>query len=124
MGRLRQMRRQTGDLLAGLGSDADQVAASLQAAGVLGTPRSNRSCPVALYVNSLMGSDPCIRSVAVGPCSLLITIVSRHDQRPGGHLLVQLPKSVRRFVAAFDDLGYPDMIRPPLDPHPPVPVVR
>jgi hypothetical protein len=108
---LRQLKRHAGGLLAGLGDSADDVAESLQEAGVLGIPANNRSCAVALYLSAVMGSDPHVRSVAVGQCSLVINLVRPGDLRPAGRLQVQLPKAVRRFVAAFDAHQYPTVVR-------------
>lgn len=113
MGDHRELKRQAGDLLAELGRDPDEVAAALEAAGVRGDPRSNQSCAVALYLNAAMGADPRIRSVAVGPCTVLLDMAAPPDRRPAGKLQVQLPKAVRRFVAAFDARQYPEVTRPP-----------
>jgi hypothetical protein len=109
----RQLKQQAGALLAELGRDPDEVAATLEAAGVRGDPRSNLSCAVALYLNASMGSDPRIRSVAVGPCTVLLDMAAPPGRRPAGKLQVQLPKAVRRFVAAFDARQYPEVTRPP-----------
>lgn len=111
MSHLRQLKRQSSALLTGLGSTPDEVAASLQEAGVQGVPKNNRSSAVALYVNVMMGTDARIRSVAVGHCSLLINLVKPADLRPAGRLLVQLPKPVRQFIAAFDTCHYPEVTR-------------
>jgi hypothetical protein len=112
MSELRQLKRQTRDLLTGLGTGPDEVAATLEAAGVHGVPRDNRSCAVALYMSALMGSDPRVRSVKVGHCSLFLDTAAPPEFRPSGRLLVQLPKPVRQFVAAFDSRAYPTVIRP------------
>ncbi len=111
MGDLRQIRRRTHALLEGLGGDPDEVAESLHAAGVQGVPRSNSSCAIAVYTAAVLKTDPRIRSVAVGPCSLVLTLVAPDDARPAGRLAVQLPKAVRRFVTGFDDQQYPEVIR-------------
>jgi hypothetical protein len=111
MSHLRALKRETTDLLTELGRTPDEVAASFEAAGVAGLPRSNRSCAVALYLSAVLGAHPRVRSVAVGHCSVAITLVSVPDQRPAGRLLVQLPKPVRQFVAAFDAEQYPDLTR-------------
>ena len=112
MSEYRQLKRQVGDLLVGLGTTADEVASTLDAAGVRGTPRSNRSCPIALYLSAVMCADPRVRSVTVGHCSMVIALVAP-DLRPAGRLLVQLPKPVRHFVSAFDALRYPENVRAP-----------
>ncbi|MBV8464079.1 MAG: hypothetical protein JO368_12340 [Acidimicrobiales bacterium] len=111
MSELRQLKRETGDLLTGLGATPEQVARSLAAAGVEGLPRSNRSCAIARYLTAVMGGEPSVRAVAVGPCSLMIHMVRPRDGKPAGRLLVQLPKPVRQFVAAFDAGDYPELER-------------
>lgn len=112
MSHLRQLKKHSTELLTHLGDSPEEVAASLEQAGVHGVPGSNRSCAVALYVGALMGAHPRVRSVAVGQCSLLVNLVTP-DLRPGGRLLVQLPKPVRQFVAEFDAGHYPGLNRPP-----------
>ncbi len=111
MGELRDIKKRVGELLDGLGSDPDEVASSLEAAGVHGVPRSNSSCAIALYTAAVMQADPRIRSVAVGPCTLILTLVRPEDGRSGGKLVVQLPKSVRGFVDGFDAGRYPQVLR-------------
>ncbi len=113
MGDHRQLKHQAGALLAELGRDPDEVAATLEVAGVRGDPRSNQSCAVALYLNASLGSDPRIRSVAVGPCTVLLEMAAPPGRPSAGRLQVQLPKAVRRFVAAFDARQYPEVTRPP-----------
>jgi hypothetical protein len=111
MSDLRQIRKRAGALLDGLGRSPDEVAASLREVGVQGVPRSNSSCAIALYADTLLRADPRIRSVAVGPCTLVLTLNREDGARPGGKLVVQLPKAVRRFVAGFDAQAYPDVVR-------------
>ncbi len=111
MGELRDIKRRVGDLLDGLGNDPDEVASSLEAAGVHGVPRSNSSCAIALYTAAVMQVDPRIRSVAVGPCTLILTLVRPGDGRSGGRLVVQLPKPVRGFVDGFDAGRYLRVLR-------------
>ncbi len=112
MSHLRQLKKRSTELLADLGDSPREVAASLERAAVLGVPGSNRSCPIALYVGALMGTHPRVRSVAVGQCSLMVNLVTP-DQRPGGRLVVQLPKPVRQFVAEFDAGHFPRLNRLP-----------
>jgi len=111
MGELRDIRRRVGALLEELGRDPDEVASTLEAAGVQGVPRSNTSCAVAVYASAVMKADPRIRSVAVGPCTLVLTLVKPEDGRPAGRLVVQLPKPVRGFVDRFDAARYPEVLR-------------
>ncbi|MGD0311369.1 MAG: hypothetical protein ABSC90_02810 [Acidimicrobiales bacterium] len=109
----RRLKQQTNQLLAGLGSSPDEVAVTLESAGVQGVPKSNQACAIALYLRALMEADSGVRSVAIGPCSLVMEIITPPDGRPAGRLVVQLPKPVRRFVAAFDAQQYPMLTRPP-----------
>ncbi|HEV3280728.1 MAG TPA: hypothetical protein VG032_03900 [Acidimicrobiales bacterium] len=111
MSRLRQLKKHTRALLSDLGDSPDLVAASLQAAGVKGIPKDNRSCAVALYLSAQMGTEAEVRAITVGHCSMLITLVNPHDSRPAGRLLIQLSKPMRRFVAAFDAMQYPMITR-------------
>jgi hypothetical protein len=111
MGELRDIKKRVGDLLDELGHDPDEVAASLEAAGVHGVPKSNSSCAIALYTAAVMEADPRIRSVAVGPCTLILSLVRPEDGRSGGRLVVQLPKPVRGFVDGFDAGRYPRVLR-------------
>jgi len=114
MGELRDIKRRVGELLDGLGHDPDEVAGSLEAAGVHGVARSNSSCAIAVYTAAVMRADPRITSVAVGPCTLLLTL-THPSGRPGGRLVVQLPKPVRGFVDGFDAGRYPTVLRLPAD---------
>jgi hypothetical protein len=118
MSHLRQIKRTTRGLLAELGDTPDEVASTLRSTGVQGIPRDNRSCAVALYLSALVGTHPCIRSVTVGHCSLMLTLVAPADARPAGRLWVQLPKPVRGFVAAFDTRQYPEVTRNTTAPSP------
>ena len=111
MGELRGIKQRVGTLLEDLGHDPDEVASTLEAAGVQGVPRSNTSCAVAVYASAVMQADPRIASVAVGPCTLVLTLVKPDDGRPAGKLVVQLPKPVRGFVDGFDAVRYPRVLR-------------
>jgi hypothetical protein len=111
MGDLRQIKKRAGALLDGLGRNPDEVADSLRQVGVQGVPRSNSSCAIAVFTAALLRADPRIRSVAVGPCTLVLTLAAPDGSRPGGRLTVQLPKAVRGFVAGFDAQRYPEVVR-------------
>lgn len=110
MGELRDIKRRVEALLENLGHDPDEVASALEVAGVQGVARSNSSCAIALYASAVMKTDPRIKAVAVGPCTLVLTLLN-DDGRPGGKLTVQLPKSVRGFVDRFDTAHYPRVLR-------------
>jgi hypothetical protein len=122
MSHLRRLKKETSSLLSELGDNPIEVAASLEAAAVRGVPKDNRSCAVAIYLSSLMGAEPSIRSITVGHCSLVMNLVGP-DHRPAGRLLVQLPKPIRQFVAAFDQMKFPTVVRgSAVEPDVPVPV--
>lgn len=110
MGELRDIKRRAAALLESLGHDPDEVASALEVAGVQGVPRSNSACAIALYTSAVMKTDPRIKAVAVGPCTLILTLL-KQDGRPGGKLTVQLPKPVRGFVDRFDAAHYPRVLR-------------
>jgi hypothetical protein len=110
MGELRDIKRRVGELLDSLGHDPDEVAGTLEAAGVHGIQKSNTSCAIAVYTAAVMRADPRITSVAVGPCTLLLTL-THPSGRPGGKLVVQLPRPVRGFVDGFDAGRYPTVLR-------------
>jgi hypothetical protein len=84
MGDLREIKKRAGALLDGLGRDPDEVADSLRQVGVQGVPRSNSSCAIAVFTRVLLQADPRIRSVAVGPCTLVLTLAAADGSRPGG----------------------------------------
>ena len=111
MGDLRQIKKRAGDLLADLGRDPDEVAAVASGRRGAGRPPLQLSCAIALYTAAVLRTDPRIRSVAVGPCTLVLTLDRPDDSRPGGRLTVQLPKAVRGFVAGFDAHAYPEVLR-------------
>ena len=110
MGELRDIKKRVEAHLQSLGRDPDQVASALEVAGVQGVPRSNSACAIALYTSAVMKTDPRIKAVAVGPCTLILTLL-KDDGRPGGKLTVQLPKPVRGFVDRFDTAQYPRVLR-------------
>ena len=110
MGELRDIKRRATALLESLGHDPDEVATALEVAGVKGVPRSNSACAVALYASAVMKTDPRIKAVAIGPCTMILTLL-KGDGRPGGRLIVQLPRPVRGFVDRFDTAHYPSVLR-------------
>jgi hypothetical protein len=113
------LRNQIAGLLDELGDDARQVAASLAAAGVQGTPRDAQDCAIARYVGAVVVADPRVRSVTVYNAGLAIRSIRRW-RRP---IDVPLPGPVRGFIVAFDAERFPALMRPnaspPLGPVPP-----
>src|SRR5665213_1692349 len=65
VGAKQRVKKQTRDLLFGLGSCRSQVAASLVSFGVRGTPKDSLGDAVAVYLGAVVGSDGRVRSIAV-----------------------------------------------------------
>ena len=115
MGRRRQLREQTAELLAGLGTSRAAVAASLCDAGVWGTRNNPSCCAVASYLGAVLGADPRVRSLTTGQSQVKIIINGPIRFLPSSVVRVPLPPSVRQFVVAFDRGVYPMLVRDPVD---------
>ncbi len=103
----RAIRDDSRRLLAGLGGDAGQVAASLESEGVQGQPRNTQGCAIAVYLAAVVGADHRVRAIGVDGRHLRIRLESRW--RPA--VVVRLPAPVRDFVADFDGKRFPSLIR-------------
>ncbi len=93
-------------LLVELGSDAAEVALSLEAVGVRGEPHSKLNCAIAEYLSVIVGSERVVREVRV--TGRTVVIGKYHGVR---RVRVRLPRPVREFVAAFDAGAYPNLVR-------------
>lgn len=101
------LRRRTGQALAGLGSSASEVADRLRGYGVTGTPASLEGCALALFLQGLIGSEPRVSSILVMHSSVLIY----PDRAMSWPIVVGLPRALRRFIEAFDRGLYTDLVR-------------
>jgi hypothetical protein len=97
------LREQTRQLLDALGDDANQVANSLAAQGVHGTPHHPQRCPIARYMGAVVGGDNRVDAIAVHHTVLFV--------RPAKSWLppvrVTLSRAVRDFVTGFDEGRFP-----------------
>ena len=103
----KELRADTSRLLQALGDHADQVAASLEAQGVTGAPRSPQGCAVAVYVSAVVGADRRVNAVAVHNTGVLI----RRSSRWRPPVAVPLPAAVKEFIIRFDRGGFPALAR-------------
>lgn len=97
--------------LAGLGTDADDVAATLRAAKITGEQYSPTGCPVARYLTERTHERwPSARvTVSISESTATVGI----DLPDTGYQYVQArpPEAVREFIVAFDSHGaYTDLI--------------
>lgn len=106
-GQRETIRKHTAQLLESLGTTQSQVAGSLLANDVHGTPSDPQGCAVAVYLKAVIGADPEVRSVHVSRSDAIIDTARWWRPR----IVVRLPDSVRRFVAAFDERRYPELVR-------------
>jgi hypothetical protein len=101
------LKKQIAGLLDDLGSDTHEVAGSLQAAGVHGTPRDAQGCAIAVFVGAVVAADARVHNVAVYNACLAIRGPGRW-RRP---IDVHLPAPVRAFIVAFDAERFPALMR-------------
>ena len=99
-------------LLADLGPTDADVAATLTAAGVKGTPGSDRGGALARYLNAVVTFDTYITGVLVGDREVTVRCTRwwRRD------VVVPSPSCVRRFMFRFDNCDYMDLLAFPVDP--------
>jgi hypothetical protein len=102
----RTLKAQTRVFLTALGGTSSEVASSLVAAGVSGTPRSAEQCAVAAYLGAIIGSEDGVSSVVVGTHRVFLRL--DRGWRP---LSLALPGPVREMIRAFDSELYPVLIR-------------
>jgi hypothetical protein len=92
------LRADTSLLLAGLGDSPEAVAATLRNGGVRGQRRRSNDCPVARYLNAVMGADERVGTLQVG----LVWVLIRRGRWWSPALTIPTPRPVRQFILAFD----------------------
>ncbi len=107
----RQLKKQTRELLGGLGSCRAEVAGTLRGVGVRAVPKDPRDCAVAIYLGAVLGADTRIKSLAVQSGDVKVLVEEPKWFHLPNVVRVQLPKAVRQFIEAFDQAVYPDLIR-------------
>ncbi|HVM63969.1 MAG TPA: hypothetical protein VMU14_03850, partial [Acidimicrobiales bacterium] len=75
-----------------------------------GTPGNVSDCAIAVYLSSIVGADPLVKTVLVGSERVFVKLEGRWL-----FVGVSLPKPLRRFVAEFDREAYPALVRPPAE---------
>ncbi|MGA7419621.1 MAG: hypothetical protein WB765_15055 [Acidimicrobiales bacterium] len=106
----RLLKRQIREVLTGLGSCENDVAAALGGTGVRAEPRDPRDCAIAVYLRAVVGVDHRISSVAVQRSDVKVLTEPARFGLPN-IVTVRLPEPVRRFIEAFDKAAYPKLIR-------------
>lgn len=97
---------QAATALRSLGETAEDVATILQFGGWLGFRSNSSSCPVAMYLSTVV---PNAISAAVGSDQATIHVVD------GADVEVDLTPAVAGFVLAFDIGAYPELIAQDVD---------
>lgn len=97
------------DLLGQLGSTPGEVARCLAATGVRGVPADVQQCPIAVYLNAVVGAERQIRSLNVWSDRIRVGF-GRFITRPRE---VPLSPCLREFIERFDGMCYPELIRSP-----------
>ena len=120
MGHRRQQRsalaKDVSSLFDQLGGSAEEVADSLSQHGVSGRQASDTHCPLARYLNAVLGAEHRVKGVDVG--SRVVRIRVRWPWSPP--IFVTLPGPVGRFVNDFDRGQFPDLVELPATPAIPV----
>lgn len=93
-------------LLDDLGKEPNEVATSLKGYGIRGQRGSSTDCAVARYLGAVIGGDPSVQSIVVRVQS--VRIRSGHKWNFGTR--VKVPTAVSRFICAFDQGRYPDLL--------------
>lgn len=106
----KELGRAVYSLLDDLGREPHEVAASLKGYGIRGQRGSSTDCAVARYLGAVVGSDPSIQSIVVRVQS--VRIRSGHRWQLGTR--VKVPTPVSRFICAFDQGRYPDLLGEPV----------
>ena len=99
-----QVRRE----LRSLGTNKDEVAHRLEAAGVQGAPGKVAECAIAVYLSAVVAADPRVQRVLVSSERVFLRVRRWWWPWTG----VALPKALRQFVVDFDHRRYPALVRP------------
>jgi hypothetical protein len=91
-----------------LGSSPDAVAANLAALRAHGTPSNSSECAIARYLRAIVGAEMAVADLAVSDRRVHIIRADRHMP-----MTVRLPAAVTKFIRAFDDGCYPELVEVP-----------
>jgi hypothetical protein len=101
----RSLRRSVRQLTESLGSSPDAVAANLEALQVHGYPGNSAECAVARFLRAVVGTDRSVAEVAVSDRRVHVSRTER-----GLPMTVRLPTPVTKFIRAFDEGCYPELV--------------
>lgn len=96
-----------------LGRRTQKVARTLRKHQCLGDPDQCNSCPVAVWLGRIFGTD----DVVVEGGMAVVTRDVLIEEDPGSYYVetqvirAALPRAVHRFTTSFDLLEYPDLIK-------------
>jgi hypothetical protein len=90
-------------VLGSLGGDPAQIARRLEEAGVRGTPLEQEGCAIAVYLSAVVGADPEVGGLRVGPKHVVISSSRWYRHR----VTVRLSSPLQEFIARFDAGCYP-----------------
>lgn len=97
--------------LAGLGTEADRVAATLRAAKITGEQYSPTGCPVARYLTERTRERWPSARVTVSVSNSTATVGIDLPDTGYQYVVARPPKAVKEFIHAFDvDGAYTDLI--------------
>lgn len=103
----RELRRYVRQFSESLGSNAAAVAATLAALQVHGIPKNPADCAMARCLRAIVGAETTIADIKVGVRSVQITRAT--GRRP---VTVRFPKAVSKFICAFDNGCYHELVDP------------
>lgn len=92
------LRLRVRELLADLGSNPDEVAATLRRLSITGYLRAPASCPVASYLNNHIYHE------------LLFVTPQNVYHQENIRIIAATPHAVSDFMERFDAGGYPDLV--------------
>ena len=105
------LKKQTQDLLSGLGNCRTEVAEEMRRLGIRAAPRDPHGCAIAVYLTAVLGADLRVRSLAVESAAVRVRLEGSRRFHWPRFVTVRLPEPVREFIVAFDQALYPAMIR-------------
>jgi hypothetical protein len=105
------LKKQTQDLLSGLGNCRTEVAEEMRRLGIRAAPRDPHGCAIAVYLTAVLGADLRVRSLAVESAAVRVRLEGSRRIHWPRFVTVRLPEPVREFIVAFDQALYPAMIR-------------
>ncbi|GAA4100924.1 hypothetical protein [Actinomadura miaoliensis] len=99
------------ELLMSLGETADQVAAALRRAKIVGRQSSAYQCPLARYIAERTRQLVPSARINVRVCAGEVAVeIHQPDTDEYQEITVAQPKAAKDFVKSFDEGGYADLV--------------